>query len=1059
MKKNYLSILALMMFVFILLPSLTMADINDSAKIISANDGFPGDMFGQSVSISGNQAVVGACNNSLNNNSNSAYVFEKINNEWKEVAKLTVAESSDSSFGFSVSISGNQLIIGARGNSYQSGSAYIFEKINGTWVEVAKLKASDSANFNNFGWSVSISDNQAIVGAPSKGTKTCSAYAFEKINGTWVEVAKLNASDSIILNNFGWSVSISGNQAIVGDYQNIAHLGSAYVFEKINGNWTEVTKLTASDGTVYSSFGYSVSIFDDSIIIGAATDDMCLGSVYLYKRINGNWIETDKITASNNTGGFLGISVSISENTAVAGACGSADNIAYTGAYVFRYVNGIWAETADINVSNNSDDHFGCSVSISGNQTIVGAFGGLINLSMGTANIYQTDMVAPNTPLLFSPSNNGANINPSNVNFQWYASTDYNNSQIEYCITVKEDGSPEDIPIFTGCDENYFIPEVWNGQVISTSGGSCGNASVRAEISNNLLTGLITDTFGRTYDISGSVNDDGLISAGISVSGYNAGTFAGIITSDSGNGTWQDYFGCSGVWNIDKSIQSFVLPRNLQSGKKYWWAVWAKDEKGNWSEASEWWNFTTNSNIVIPNQPVIETSGLPKGIPNVPYLDKNKNQIGISVTNGIYPYTWKIAKGELPTGLSLDPDTGNIYGLPTVSGDFGFAVCVTDSNGGIDTKELHINVREPLLPVINSGARRFALIIGPQYDGFTADTRSSAKAFYEELKYKKIKEWKFDYVDGLDGNNLSWDDIKTKLDMLLSFMKEGDHFLLYISGHGGTDNSFYLTPDGNIPGDEGGLLSQKYFSYESVFIDKVRGISFPATTLTMNTSDDEYILLSANGEYNLNTDPYYLNYRIYDDDLTDYFLTNPMWNKINKHLFFDFCFSGGFWGGNDKGDLDKLDKITFVAATPEGFLSTSGRLWNYIRDAMNQENFNYTFEALNNYLNEKVVPRVHLQEYVATAGPALMNNCVFDFLEYPVVFNDNLIEDVIPFVLGDLNNDGCIDQRDYTIIATEVRKTGYRNPRYDLNNDGLVNIVDARFLVTRFTNPRGASCQ
>ena len=160
-----------------------------------------------------------------------------------------------------------------------SGAVYIFKKIGGVWSQVAKLTADDGADGDRFGYSVSISGSAAIVGAISdddNGTNSGSAYIFEQSNGIWSQVAKLTASDGEASDEFGYSVSISNRQAVVGNLNDDDHgdgSGSAYVFEQSNGTWIETAKLTASDAAIFDRFGVSVAISDDTVIVGADEDD------------------------------------------------------------------------------------------------------------------------------------------------------------------------------------------------------------------------------------------------------------------------------------------------------------------------------------------------------------------------------------------------------------------------------------------------------------------------------------------------------------------------------------------------------------------------------------------------------------------------------------------------------------------------------------------------------------------------------------------------------------------------------------------------------------------
>jgi len=218
-------------------------------------------------------------------NSGSAYIFEKdsVTGIWSEVAKLTASDAAASDrFGLSVSISGDTAIVGSVRDLIafpNTGSAYIFVKPVGGWVdstETAKLTASDAAFGDGFSFSVSIDVDKAIVGAigdRDAGSLSGSAYIFEKIAGVWTQTAKLAASDAEADKEFGFSVSIDGDKAIVGafNFQIFKSSNSAYAFEKdsVTGIWSEVAKLTASDVIEGHRFGQSVSISGDAAIVGA----------------------------------------------------------------------------------------------------------------------------------------------------------------------------------------------------------------------------------------------------------------------------------------------------------------------------------------------------------------------------------------------------------------------------------------------------------------------------------------------------------------------------------------------------------------------------------------------------------------------------------------------------------------------------------------------------------------------------------------------------------------------------------------------------------------------
>jgi len=217
--------------------------------------------------------------------------------DWPEVDKLLASDGADHDrFGYSVSVSGDYAIIGAYYDddkgSY-SGSAYIFKYDGTVWYEQAKLTASDGAADDLFGHCVSISGDYAIIGAyldDDHGSESGSAYIFKRDGETWYEQDKLTASDGAAGDVFGYSVSISGDYAIVGAWRDDDKgddSGSAYIFKRDGSVWSEQVKLTASDGAAEDRFGYCVSVSGDYdyAIVGAYVDDDngdYSGSAYMF---------------------------------------------------------------------------------------------------------------------------------------------------------------------------------------------------------------------------------------------------------------------------------------------------------------------------------------------------------------------------------------------------------------------------------------------------------------------------------------------------------------------------------------------------------------------------------------------------------------------------------------------------------------------------------------------------------------------------------------------------------------------------------------------------------
>ena len=316
---------------------------------LTASDAAADDHFGYSVSVYDDLVAVGAHYNDDNgSNSGSAYVYEKVNGVWTET-KLTASDAAaDDWFGHSVSAYDDLVAVGARyndDNGPNSGSAYVYEKVNGVWTET-KLTASDAAAYDWFGHSVSVYDDLVAVGAhynDDNGLNSGSVYVYEKVNGVWTET-KLTASDAAADDRFGTSVSAYDDLVAVGaifNDDNGSASGSAYVYEKVNGVWTE-TKLTASDAATNDRFGRSVSVYDDLVAVGARFNDdngSNSGSAYVYEKVNGVWTET-KLTASDAAADdYFGFSVSVYDDLVAVGAVFNDDGGSNSGsAYVHETI-------------------------------------------------------------------------------------------------------------------------------------------------------------------------------------------------------------------------------------------------------------------------------------------------------------------------------------------------------------------------------------------------------------------------------------------------------------------------------------------------------------------------------------------------------------------------------------------------------------------------------------------------------------------------------------------------------------------------------------------------
>ncbi len=378
----------------------------EQAKLIAADAAFR-DHFGLSVSVDGDVAVAGALmDDDGGSASGSAYVFRRHGPRWVQEQKLAASDAAPGDwFGFSVSVSGDVIVVGAERDGHveeYAGSAYVFryDAAAGTWEEEQKLTASDADRLDNFGYTVAISGDVAIVGSwrdddAGPGSGSAYVFRFDPDALTWFEEQKLTASDATANDHFGTSVSVSQNPsglcvAAVGAFLDDdagSTSGSAYVFryDPEASEWVEQQKLIASNAGEGDTFGRSVSVGhapgEALVVVGAPRElnDGNPGSAYVYRfdPKSGRWIEEQELTTPDaSADNAFGFTVSLSGEIAVVGNlrkdhAGSE----YGAAHVFHYHTpmGEWLEEETLIPSDaEAFDWFGYSVCVSGNTVLVG---------------------------------------------------------------------------------------------------------------------------------------------------------------------------------------------------------------------------------------------------------------------------------------------------------------------------------------------------------------------------------------------------------------------------------------------------------------------------------------------------------------------------------------------------------------------------------------------------------------------------------------------------------------------------------------------------------------
>lgn len=289
------------------------------AKLV-ASDGAQSDRFGVSTALRGGVLAIGATG--VAGEAGAVYVFNRSGSAWTQNAKLTASDATGGAhLGYEIGLSGDTIAAGAFGSPAPgpAGAVYIFKKSGAGWAQEARLGPSIATD-RDFGWAVSIDGDLLVVGAPTVAygpVGTGAAYVFRRSGTSWTQEARLLASDGAQGDGFGSSVGVSGETVTVGAYFNNQATGAAYVFRRVNGQWTQQQKIVAWDASPDSWFGARVPISGDQVLVTAYGDDaaaLLTGGAYFYGLGNTDIGQCMNVTAATADGtpspvtiGFAGV--------------------------------------------------------------------------------------------------------------------------------------------------------------------------------------------------------------------------------------------------------------------------------------------------------------------------------------------------------------------------------------------------------------------------------------------------------------------------------------------------------------------------------------------------------------------------------------------------------------------------------------------------------------------------------------------------------------------------------------------------------------------------------
>lgn len=356
----------------LLVGAVTASATASTQTTLTASDAHSYQYLGYDVDLSGDTAIVGAHENDGVPNAiegpGAAYIFQRSTSGWTQQAKLVgIGVPSGSWFGFSVAISGDRAVVGAPymgpGPS-GTGRAFVFKRTGSTWAQEAELTAGDLQLGDQFGYAVHIDGDRVGVGAPwGMG----GVYLYDRIGSQWVFDAKLAPATGLdFAAQFGQSLCIDFDRVAVGapglDFQSYDS-GAAYVFERSGNAWTQTAFLPASDGTVVTAVGTDVDLQADVLIVGSHND-----GAYVFERNAGMWSETTKLTSASNAWDF-GAAVALDGDDILVGGSGANSDQGEVIPYTLS--GGQWMEQAPLVTSGNGQ--LGKSVALDNKVALAGS--------------------------------------------------------------------------------------------------------------------------------------------------------------------------------------------------------------------------------------------------------------------------------------------------------------------------------------------------------------------------------------------------------------------------------------------------------------------------------------------------------------------------------------------------------------------------------------------------------------------------------------------------------------------------------------------------------------
>ena len=344
-----------------------------------------GDGFGSSVDSSPQYAVVGAPDDDLlGTNTGSANIFKRTGTQWIEEMKIFgISASLEDHFGAAVAVEGDLVAIGAPGKMQGRGAVFLYRRVgNGWWNYEGTLTAFDAPLGAAFGSALAIENEMIVVGAPGtvNGLGSGAVYLFSRESGMWLQEQKLESDTLTDGDMLGSALAIHEGTIVAGapgyDAGGMTNSGLVIIFEESAGTWTESLSISANNPSPFASFGFSIDVDQDRLLVGAPGENVETGAAYLHTRLANMWIDQVKMEPLvPEEGGLFGADVGLDVKTLVISAPAAGSDQGQV--VIYRQQGADWLREEPMTqiVDRQPGEQFGSSLSCQLPFLIVGSSG------------------------------------------------------------------------------------------------------------------------------------------------------------------------------------------------------------------------------------------------------------------------------------------------------------------------------------------------------------------------------------------------------------------------------------------------------------------------------------------------------------------------------------------------------------------------------------------------------------------------------------------------------------------------------------------------------------